>query len=117
VSWSGFPKLRQSDRILVVLHRAGEPPHPLDGARMIPYLNGLIGAVIPWQRVSALKHVSPSAELSLIDSRGQIIRTAPVDLALVDRIVDRTRAALEETRAKAATFEKRCEAVTEWMRL
>lgn len=117
VSWFGFPPQIDRERLLVVLHRSGDPANPLDGVPMIPYLNGMIGATIPWQRVSALEQVSRSAQLSLIDRKGRVVRSSPVDLSAFDRIVDRTRAALQETRTKAATFERSCEPVTEWMRL
>jgi hypothetical protein len=117
VSWSGFGGRMQRSRLLVVLHPPGEAPNPLDGVLVIPYLNGLIGAVIPWQRVAALEQVSPSAMLSVIDSYGRVIRSASVDLRVAEAAVDQARAALDDTRSKAATFEKSCEPITEWMRL
>jgi hypothetical protein len=117
VSWSGFGDRMRRTRLLMVLHPPGETPNPLDGVLVIPYLNGLIGAVIPWQRVTALEQVSPLARLSLIDAHGNLIRSASVDLRVAEAAADRARAALDDTRAKAATFERSCEPITEWMKL
>jgi hypothetical protein len=117
VSWSGFSDRLQRDRLLIVLHASDKPPNALDGVAMIPYVNGLIGAVISWQRVRTLARNSPSALLTLLDPRGHAIRSAPVGLKKLGTIADQTRAALDETRAKAASFRKRCQPVTEWMRL
>ena len=117
VSWSGFSDRLQRTRLLVVLHPAEEPPNALDGVAMIPYVNGLIGAVLSRQRVQALVRNSPSAQLSLIDPRGHAIRSAAVDLTRLSAIVDRTLAALDETRTKTLTFQKSCEPIAERMRL
>ena len=117
ISWSGFPDRIQRTRLLVVLHPAGEPPNVLDGVVMIPYVNGLIGAVFSWQRAQALARNSPSAQLSLIDPRGHAIRSAPVDLSRLGPLYDRTRAALDETRVEAQAFRSRCERVSEWKML
>jgi len=117
VSWAGFPDRLQRSQLLVVLHLASEPPNVLDGVVMIPYVNGLIGAVFSWQRVAALAHNSPSAQLSLIDPRGHAIRSAPVDLSRLGPLFERTQAALEETRVEAQAFAKRCEPVSEWKTL
>ena len=117
VSWSGFPDRLLRIRLLVVLHAAGDPPNVLDGVMMIPYVNGLIGAVFSWQRVRALSDGPSLAQLSLIDPRGHAIRTAPLDLIRLDSIPARSLAALDAGRKKAARFDKSCEPVTEWMRL
>ena len=117
ISWSGFSDRLRRDRLLIMLHPSDEPPNALDGVAMIPYVNGLIGAVLSWQGVRALTRNSPSAQLTLLDPRGHAIRSASVDLTRLTTIADQTRAALDETRVKAANFRKRCEPVTEWMRL
>lgn len=117
VSWSGFNKKLQRSRLLLVLHAADDWAHPLDGVAMIPYLNGLIGAAIPWQRLQALASVSHAAELSVIEENGTVIRSAPVDLTTLLSVRERLRANLDSTRRKAATFNKSCEPVTEWMAL
>lgn len=112
VSWSGFPERLQRDRLLIVLHASDEPPNVLDGVAMIPYVNGLIGAAISWQGVRALARNSPSAQLTLLDPRGHPVRSAPVDLTRLSGIVERTHSALDDSRAKATNFKKRCEQVT-----
>ncbi len=117
VSWSGFSGRLPSDRLLIVLHDSERPPNVLDGAAMIPYLNGLIGAAVSWQAIAALMHNSHLSQLSLLDPRGRALRSAPIDLARLRGMVDETRAALQDTRAKAAQFERQCERVTEWMTL
>lgn len=113
VSWSGFPDRLQRDRMLIVLHSSEEPPNALDAVAMIPYTNGLIGAVLSWQRVASLAHHSPAAQLSLLDSGGRVIRSAPLDLTRFHSILEQTRAALNETRGKAVNFERKCEPVAE----
>jgi hypothetical protein len=109
VSWSGFPRAPRATRQLIVLHRASEPPNPLDGTAMIPYINGLIGAVVSWQRVAALARGSPAAQISLIDPNGRTIRSAPVDLGFFTTLRQRLLQAVEESRRKAVTFRKSCE--------
>ena len=84
---------------------------------MIPYVNGRIGAVISWQGVRAMARNSARAQLSLIDRRGHAIRSASLDLERLGAISGQMRAALDDTRAKAATFAKRCEPVADWRRL
>lgn len=117
VSWSGFPDRLVRTRLLVVLHAAEDPPNVLDGVVMIPYVNGLIGAVFSWQRVRALSDGPSLAQLSVIDPRGHAIRTAPLDLTRLELIPAHALAALDATRAKAARFDKSCEPVTERIRL
>jgi len=112
VSWSGFPDRLQRERLLIVLHASDEPQNALDGVAMIPYVNGLIGAAISWQGVRALARNSPSAQLTLLDPRGHPVRSTPVDLSRLSGIVERAHAALDDSRAKAAKFRKRCEQVT-----
>lgn len=117
VSWSGFPDRLQRERPMIVLHPVNEPPNTLDGAAMIPYANNLIGAVLSWQRAASLARYSPSAQLSLLDPRGHAIRFAAVDLTRLSEAVQRTSAALDDTRAQAENYEKKCETAAEWMRL
>lgn len=117
ISWSGFPDRLQRQRMLIILHSSGEPPNALDAVAMIPYANGLIGAVMSWQRVASLAHHSPDAQLSLMDAGGRVVRSASVDLTRLHPIEVQTRAALDETRDETRSFEKKCEAITERMRL
>jgi hypothetical protein len=84
---------------------------------MIPYANGLIGAVMSWQRVASLAHHSPDAQLSLMDAGGRVVRSASVDLTTLHPILVQTHAALDETRDETRNFERKCEAITERMRL
>lgn len=117
ISWSGFPDRLQRQRMLIVLHSSEEPPNGLDAVAMIPYANGLIGAVMSWQRVASLAHHSPAAQLSLLDPGGRVLRSAPVDLTKLHPILEQTRAALDETRGKTANFQKTCDAIAEGMKL
>jgi hypothetical protein len=117
VSWSGFGDRLQQQRLLLVLHPPEEPPNLLDGVAMIPYTSGLIGGVMSWQRVASLAHYSPAAQLSLVDARGRVLRSAPVDLAALHPVLEQTRAALDATSGMSTNFAKKCEPVTEWMRL
>ena len=113
ISWSGFPGRTLKQRLLIVLHPAGDVPNPLDGTAMIPYMDGLVGAVISWQRIKALARGSPAAQISLIEPDGRVLRSAPVDLRRLAGLRQRVRLALDDSRAKAATFRKSCEPVAE----
>ena len=117
ISWSGFADRLQRQRMLIVLHSAEDPPNALDAVAMIPYANGLIGAVLSWQRVTSLAHHSPAAQLSLLDPTGRVVRSAPLDLTSLRPMLEKTREALDDTRGMTASFQKKCEAVTERMRL
>jgi hypothetical protein len=112
VSWSGFPAAKRETRMLIVLHHSGEPPNPLDGTAVIPYMDGLIGTVISWQRVRALVAVSRNAQISLIEPEGRMVRTASLDLGFLRKLRGRIGQAVEDSRAKAASFRKSCEPVT-----
>jgi hypothetical protein len=102
---------------LVVLHAEGETPKRADGRQQIQRTDGSISAEVPWSRVLQLSRRADRAKVSLVNAKGQVIQSSRVDLRQIRRALVVIEEGLGQTRWQMHDFKKRCEPITEHMRL
>ena len=96
----------------LLLHRPGRSVVPI--AR---FSDAPVGATLEWRKVDALVPAHSPARLELVDASGRRLASNLLHRSWLDMVKRRLSQGLAESRAKARTFEKSCEEVTEWMRL
>ena len=96
----------------LLLHRPGKSAVPMGRFSEAP-----VGATLAWRRVDELVEPHAPGRLDLIDEKGGRLASALLHQSWLDMMKSRLSEALMQSRAKARTFKKNCDEVTEWMRL